>query len=71
MCIHTCTHTHVHTHTRAHTHTHTHVHTHTHTHIGVSGACIKWIYVSGAACVVRGKVGITLSFDRGMDDFRK
>ena len=56
------------------THTHTHTHTHmyichtpapplqntTHTHLlGVCGACVKWFYVTGPACMVRGKAGHT------------
>ena len=36
---------------------------HTHTYIGVLGACVEWIYVAGAACVVRGKAGHTKPSD--------
>ena len=39
-------------------HEYVHTHTHTHTH-RCSGACVEWIYIAGAACVVRGKAGHT------------
>ena len=32
------------------------------THIGVWGACVEWIYIAGAACMVRGKAGHTKAF---------
>ena len=39
------------THMRTHTHTHTHTHYihRSHVYIAVSGTCVEWIYVTGAA----------------------
>ena len=75
QCKHAYTHTHTHTHAHKLSYisvlvnsiyqTHTHTQTHRlHVYIGVSGACVEWIYVAGTACVVRGKADHTKLFSK-------